>query len=128
MVATDPAVTLDVLRMECHVLRSDRDLVACLERDCADYAARKTAGTDDIAAGMRGYVFALADDGAAVEAALGADRRLLLAGRSNGWARGFYLLDTADLAVARTWFALASGGEVVLHPWYGSVNLAVREH
>lgn len=126
-VASDPAVASEVLVFEMQPMCTAADLVGISDRDMADQATRHAAGDMRMEAGMRTYVFALAEDGPRLERTLVGDPGLLLSARLSGGPWGFYLFDAADLDGARTWLGDRADrlGPVRLYPWYGSENLAL---
>jgi len=126
-VTSDPAVASEVLVFELQPMRTGNDLRAISDLDMSDQATRHAAGDMRMEAGMRSYVFALADDGPRVERTLAGDPGLLLSARLSGGPWGFYLFDAADVDAARTWLGDRADklGPVTLYPWFGSSNLAL---
>jgi uncharacterized protein YciI len=127
--ATDPAVMADALRAEAVPARIAADLGAVIARDLADAERRKQEGNVDMAAGMRAYVLAVADDAERAAAHLSTLPELIWEGRlgeEGAPQRGLYLLDatTVDPIVARIGPLGDQLGPVQLYPWWGSSNLA----
>lgn len=128
---TDPGFTEGVFRFELAPMATTAALRAQLAADLAREDAQRQAGTTPpLGSGMRGYVLLTAADGARADAALGDDGGVLLRSRL-GDGRGWYVLDSVDVAAARAQLGERKDalGEVAMDEWYATdllVDLPLR--
>lgn len=123
---TDPGFQAGVFAFDYHTLVTAAPLRACLEAEllAMDEAARQQRARKP-GEGLRGYVLATIEDGAAARAALAELPGVLWFAELDG-TRAFVLLDATTRAAARTMLEPAAErlGAVRLDEWFATSRLA----